>query len=165
MQQPDPKQRPLPNNDYERTVLKNIDSFGWHCTSVAPRVGEEGESFSYTVGLYHSFGSSELLLIGLPSKTAHAIFSIYVDRLRAGDPIPLDAQSDALIQGYPCLFVPAPRSRSGDYVLSALWYYAETDFPLHQVVYPDREGRFPWHSEASQAFRSQQPVLGRGGEA
>lgn len=141
-------------------LLQNIDSFGWQCTSVAPRVGDEGGSFSYTVGLYRSYGTSELILIGLPGKTAHAIFSIYVDRLRAGDPISLDAPSDALLQGYPCVFVPSSRERYGEYLLSALWYYAETDFPVHQLVYPDREGRLPWHSEAAPAFRLQQPVLG-----
>ena len=162
MQGIEPKLRLPPNNDYERTVLTNVENFGWHCTSVAPRSGQGGEKFSYTVGLSQSFGSSELILFGLPSDIAHSIFSIFVDRLRERDPISLEAPSDALIKDYPCVFVAVPRERYNDYVYSALWFYAELSFPLHQVVYPDRHGRFPWHPEASQEFREQQSVLGQG---
>ena len=161
MRTPEPKLRLPPVNDYERTVLRNVDEFGWHCTSVHPREGEEGESFSYTVGLYRSYGSSELVLFGLPSDTAHSIFSIFADRLREGEPIPLDHPTNDLIKDYPCVFVPVPRPTYNDYVFSALWFYAEVEFPLHQVVYPDRQGQFPWHSKATQAFRAQQPVLGQ----
>ena len=147
-------------NDYERTVLSNVERFGWHCMSVAPRSGHDGETFSYTVGLSKSFGSSELILFGLPSDTAHSIFSIFVDRLREGDPISLEAPPDVLIKDHSCVFFAVPRERYNDYVYSALWFYAELSFPLHQIVYPDREGRFPWHREAAQAFREQQSVLG-----
>lgn len=165
MKKPELKPPPPPMNDYERSVVANVRKFGWHCTSVAPRLGEEGESFSYTVGLQHSYGSSELIILGLPGGTAHSIFSIFVDRLREGRPIALDAPSEDLLKDYPCVFVPVPRPRYNDYVLSALWYYAEQDFELHQLVYPDREGRFPWHPEAAPAFRQQQPLLSHSSEA
>ncbi len=160
MTRPEPQLRLPPKNEYERTVVKNVEQFGWHCTSVAPRVGQEGEVFSYTVGLYQTHGSSELIMFGLPSDTAHSIFSIYVDRLREGKPISLEEPSNDLIQNYPCTFVAVPRERYNDFVFSALWFYAEVSFPLHQVVYPDREGLFPWHAAATQEFREQQPVLG-----
>ncbi len=165
MNKPEPKLRLTPMNDYERTVLANVEKFGWHCTSVAPRSGDEGESFSYTIGLSQTFDSTELIMFGLPSDTAHSIFSIFVDRLREGRPIPLESPSDDLLKDYPCVFVPVPRARYSDYVFSALWYYAEQEFRLHQLVYPDREGRFPWHPQAVAAFREQQPVLSHSSEA
>jgi hypothetical protein len=165
MTKPKPKLRLPPMNAYERTVLANVEKFGWHCTSVAPRSGEVGESFSYTVGLSQTFDSTELMVFGLASDVAHSIFSIFVDRLREGRPIPLDAPSDDLLKDYPCVFVPVPRPRYNDYVFSALWFYAEQEFQLHQLVYPDREGRFPWHAAAASDFRHQQPVLRHSSEA
>ena len=71
----------------------------------------------------------------------------------------MDEPTHELINGYPCVFVRVPRDRYNDYVYSALWFYAEVPFPLHQVVWPDRKGQFPWHPEADLTFKSEQPVL------
>ena len=157
---PRPERRLPPINDYERAVLRNVANFGWHCTSVYPRQGADATpTFSYSTGLYQTFGVSELILFGLPGRTAHALFGILVERLREGRPIALDQPCDDLIDGYPCAFVPVPRDRYDDYVYSALWFYAEVQFPLHQVVWPDSQGRFPWHERADRSFQEMQPVL------
>ncbi len=140
--------------------MRNVEKFGWHCTSVYPREGDEDSPrFSYTVGLFETYGASELIIFGLSGDTAHSILSIYANRLSKGEPIPLDLPSDDLINHYRCVFVPVPRSRYNDFVYSALWFYAEVEFPLHQVVWPDSQGNFPWHSAATQDFRETQPVL------
>jgi hypothetical protein len=157
---PKPAQRLEPMNDYERNVLRNVERFGWHCTSVSPGEGQaDSPPFSYTVGLYQTYGASELVMFGLPGDTAHSILSIYANRLEEGRPISVDEPTHELIKGYPCVFVQVPRDRYNDYVYSALWFYAEVPFPLHQVVWPDRKGQFPWHQEADVTFKSEQPVL------
>ncbi len=148
-------------NDYERTVLRNVERFGWHCTSVPPREGQgDVPPFTYTVGLYQTYGASELIMFGLPGDTAHSIISIYANRLQENSPISLEEPSHELINDYPCVFVPVPRDRYNDYVYSALWFYAEVPFPLHQLVWPDPKGQFPWHAQADAGFREAQPVLG-----
>jgi Domain of unknown function (DUF4262) len=59
----DPKQRDgLPPGDAK--FLEIIDKFGWHVMSVAPRLGEQGEIFSYSTGLYMRFKQPEILLCG-----------------------------------------------------------------------------------------------------
>ena len=158
---PKPTRRLPPMNVYERTVLRNVKKYGWHCTSVSPNEGDEGiPPFSYTVGLYQTFGASELIMFGLPDDTAHSILCIYANRLEQGQPISIDQPSHDLINDYPCVFVQVPRERYNDYVYSALWFYAEVEFPLHQVVWPNREDHFPWHVQAGHGFREVQPVLG-----
>lgn len=147
-------------NDYERAVVRNVEEFGWHCTSVSPREGhEDGARFSYTVGLYQTYGASELIVFGLPGETAHSILSIYADRLKQGRPISVNAPTEDLVNDFSCVFVPVPRNSYDEHVYSALWFYAEVPFPLHQVVWPSRNGLFPWHPEADPAFRETQPVL------
>ncbi|MET0377655.1 MAG: DUF4262 domain-containing protein, partial [Spongiibacteraceae bacterium] len=44
------------------------------------------------------------------------------------------------------------------------WYYQGNDFPLHQIVWPSQTGLFPWHPEASAAFRKAQPVIAGGAD-
>ncbi len=156
-----PKQRLAPMNDYERSVLRNVEKFGWHCTSVSPGEGQpDSPPFSYTVGLYQTYGASELIMFGLHGETAHSILSIYANRLEEGRPISVDQPTHDLVNDYSCVFVQVPRDRYNDFVFSALWFYAEVPFPLHQVVWPNGEGQFPWHPLAGPAFQEEQPVLG-----
>jgi hypothetical protein len=146
------------DNEYERKLLQNIESHGWQCTSVGAGDGEPG--YSYTIGLYHSFGVPELMIVGLSPATSHAILGVAADAARNGRPLPLDEPTSLLIEGYTCVFAKVPVERYDDYVLSASWYYQGHEFPLYQVVWPSKDGVFPWEAGASEAFCSAQPVGG-----
>lgn len=150
-----------PKNDYERKVIRNIDEFGWHCTSVFEPEGSDSDDppFSYSVGLYQSYQQPEFIIFGLDSEVAHSIIGICASVFAAGGSIDLDQPSYDLINNFPCVFVSVPRERYNDYVYSALWYYAETEFPLYQIIWPNPDGLFPWHPDASTGFRQWQPVL------
>jgi hypothetical protein len=156
-----PELRLPPANDYERSVLRNVETFGWHRTSASSRDPDAGEPpFSYTVGLHQSYGGPEFIMFGLNSTTAHSILDLCAERLKDGRGLNLSEPNYDLIEGSPCLFVEVPRHLHYDYVYSALSFYAELEFPLYQVVWPDREGYFPWHPAATDDFRASQPVLG-----
>ncbi|HTC50456.1 MAG TPA: DUF4262 domain-containing protein [Steroidobacteraceae bacterium] len=146
------------SNEYEQRILANIQRSGWQCTSVG--AGEGSPCFSYTIGLFHSFGFPELIVLGLRPSTAYGMLKIAADAARAGNPLNLTKPSDALLEGYQCEFVPVPSAAYGQYVLSASWYYEAEVFPVHQVVWPSEEGMFPWDATADAGFRATQPVLG-----
>jgi Domain of unknown function (DUF4262) len=55
--------------------LEIIDKFGWHVMSVAPRVGEDGDIFSYSTGLFLRLRHPEIILCGLDSDTSVHIIS------------------------------------------------------------------------------------------
>jgi len=146
------------SNEYERKLLAKISEHGWQCTSVA---GEESSpSFSYTIGLFQSFGHPELVIFGLNPKTAHGVLSIAARAAAAGKPLDLQQPTDALLEDYPCVFVKVPESEYDSYILSACWYYEGCSFPLYQVVWPSMEGIFPWSASATDEFRATQPILG-----
>ena len=71
----------------------------------------------------------------------------------------LSLPTDALVDGYPCCFVEVAKSQYYDFVGFARWYYRGNDFPLYQIVWPSREGLFPWHPNASKEFKVAQPVI------
>lgn len=153
------------SNEYERKLLQNVADHGWQCTSVAAADDDEDDAppFSYTIGLFHSYGIPEFIVFGLAQGTAHAIFGTIARAAAAGKPIPLDVPCADLIDDYECVFVKVPRSAYDEYVLSALWFHDGEDFPLYQIVWPSKAGHFPWHSAATESFKQWQPLLGIAG--
>jgi hypothetical protein len=146
------------SNEYERNLLSNISKHGWQCTSVGG--AERTPSFSYTIGLYHSFGYPELLIFGVRPKTAHGVFTTAASAAASGKPFDLDQPTDRLFQGFTAVFVEVPTAEYHNYVLSSLWYYEGHAFPLYQIVWPFEDGTFPWHPSVSEELRQSQPVLG-----
>ena len=142
----------------EQKVIDDIGKYGWHCVNVLAE-GDEGP-FSFTVGLFQTLKYPELLIYGLPSKTAHEILTIAVDAAKEGHPLNITASTDELLNGFECCFVEVPNSAYRDHVGFARWYYQGDDFPLYQIVWPSRHGHFPWHVAATSEFRAVQPVLG-----
>ena len=151
-----------PMNDYERSVLANIERVGWHCTSVFPEKGANTPRFSYTVGLHQTYRQPEFIIFGLDSEVAYSILNTLANAAAEGQMYPLDKPCDALIKNYECAFVEVPTHRFNDYVFSALWFYAGANFPLYQVVWPDSEGRYPWNKGAQLDPRYKQPILALG---
>jgi hypothetical protein len=149
--------RKVAEDDSEQKVLNDIATVGWHCVQIFAEKNQP--EYSFTVGLFQSYGHPELIIFGLKAHIAHQILCIAVDAVRAGSPIDLAQLTDALVEGYSCCFVEVPRREYGNYVGFAQWYYQGNDFPLYQVVWPSRTGLFPWHPEVSQEFRAAQPVI------
>lgn len=156
------RKRLPPMNDHERCVLAKVEKFGWHCTSVIPRGGENTPRFTYSVGLYQSYSQPEFIIFGLESKVAYSLLDALADAAAAGAMYPLDKPCSELIKGYDCVFVEVPRHRFNDYVFSALWFYAEVQFPLYQLVWPDKDGRYPWNEAYLDDPQHRQPVLALG---
>lgn len=146
-------------NHYERSVVANVANYGWHCTSVSCTQDGDEPTFSYTVGLFHSYRQPEFIIFGLDATVAYSILKILADAAAAGKMYALDSSCDALVENYECVFVEVPKAHFNDYVFSALWFYAGHDFPLYQVVWPDREGRYPWNESSERDPQHEQPVL------
>lgn len=142
----------------EQKVIDDIANFGWHCVSILAE-GDEGP-YSFTVGLFHTLKHPELVIFGLPSKVAHQILTIAGNAAKAGRPLDMKASTDELLEGFACCFVEVPKAAYYEHVGFARWYYQSDDFPLYQIVWPSRHGHFPWHADATPAFRATQPVLG-----
>jgi Domain of unknown function (DUF4262) len=143
----------------EQKVLDDVSKFGWHCMNVFG--DDEHEPFSYTVGLFQTYGHPELLIYGLPSNIAHSVLNIAAEAAASGKAINLSESTDELLNGYSCVFVPVPLTEYAEHLGFARWYYDGDNFPVQQVVWPSKTGLFPWHPEATIAFRTKQPVLGQ----
>jgi hypothetical protein len=61
--------------------------------------------------------------------------------------------------GYSCTFRTVPRRHYEAYLGSASWYYEGDDFPVLQLIRPDREHRYPWAAPDDAGIRKAQPIL------
>lgn len=150
--------RTVGEDPLEQKVIDDIAKFGWHCVNIMAE--GSGVEYSFTVGLFHTFQHPEFIIFGLSPEIAHQILSIAVDAIKNKAPLDLSAPTDMLLEDYACCFVEVPISRYYDYMGFCCWFYEGNNFPLYQIVWPSREGLFPWHPEVSAAFKCAQPVIG-----
>jgi hypothetical protein len=114
----------------------------------------------HLIGLFHSYQHPELVIYGLRREVAHQVLSNAVEGLPHGRRLDLAKSTDELLVGYSCCFIEVPKSAYHEHVGWARWYYGGDDFPLYQVMWPSRDGYFPWHPKANAEFRQVQPVIG-----
>ena len=69
--------------------------------------------------------------------------------------------TDDLAQGFTCSFMPIAIEHYQQYLGYAIWFYRslKQPFPALQLVWPDKQGRFPWESDYDQKFFRLQKLL------
>jgi len=140
--------------------LDIIDRCGWHVMSVAPRVGEGGDVFSYSTGLFLRFNHPEIMVCGLDSNPSVAIINEIGRKVQAGGTFGSDqSYSDIFADDVKCRFRPVQIAYYGEYVCWSQWFYEGTDFPVLQCFWPDRKGQFPWENECHPEVVKAQPRL------
>jgi hypothetical protein len=135
----------------------DIATYGWHVIKVYE--DEEGPGFAFTIGLFQRFGHPELIVFGLPLDTMHLMLNGAGEAVRAGQPFAAGQNYDNILEGYDCTFRPVSRKHYEAYLGSARWYYEGDGFPVLQLIWPDREHRYPWAAPADAWIREAQPVL------
>lgn len=141
----------------ERQVLDDVDENGLHVVHVPE--GDEKPAYSYSVGLWHSFGTPEVLVFGLEPEIAGDLIEAVADEAAEGRAFAVDSRHDGLLHGYSVRFVAVPDHCRTTHLPLAHWAYGDQPFPILQLVWPDKQGRWPWSPDARVGFRSVQPVL------
>lgn len=155
----DPKQREgLPPIDAK--FLEIIDTFGWHVMSVAPRVNEAGESFSYSTGLFMRFKHPEIIMFGLDPETSRRIINGIGQSIEAGKPYETDRDyTDVFPNEVKCRFRPVLAVHYKEYVGWSLWFYEHKASPVWQCFWPDKNAHFPWDQDCDPGIACCQPLL------
>ncbi|MEJ6002533.1 DUF4262 domain-containing protein [Paucibacter soli] len=154
------------NDDIEERMAKLrqagerlIKEVGWYVQSVAPVAGEEGCAFNYSVGLYDK-GLPEILVLGLPLQVGHELINDVARYLIAQKAMGSKLAGEVRLPRWPTSFVllAADPAQVGEYAYCAV-SRSQGAAQFLQIVWPDKEGRFPWAHGATDSFRAAQPVL------
>lgn len=143
----------------DATFLANIEQYGWVVTKVAPRVGDEGDCFAYSTGLYLRFGQPEIVMFGLALDTMHAIINTVGEQMRSGVTFVSSQPYDDLLDQYPCQFRVVDKLNYKDHLGWSIWFYEGDGYPALQCFWPDKNGYFPWQPQCSPGVRELQPFL------
>nr|WP_202819684.1 DUF4262 domain-containing protein [Thaumasiovibrio occultus] len=152
---------PDPESDYDIQLLKHIEDHGWYNVHIAE--GDNKPAFAFSIGHFHKANHPEIIVIGLPAEVAHQLLNIAVVKIVGGQEKiePFKKYTDFL-EGLSVAFVPVDLEHYGEYLGYANWYYGSLNmpFPTLQMVWPDRQGKYPWEDGYDTRFLSIQPILG-----
>jgi hypothetical protein len=136
-------------------ILSDIDDYGVHIEHVSAL---EAPGWSFTVGLWHRLCQPEIVVFGLPDDVAHELLDLVADLAADGRRFLAGSVHDDLLEGYPVRFRAVPKAHFGAYLGAAVWAHEGDGFDAVQLIWPDKQGRWPWE-DVREGFRALQPVL------
>ncbi|GGN97119.1 hypothetical protein GCM10010112_88990 [Actinoplanes lobatus] len=131
-----------------------------HDWSVVGNGGHDGvPSWVYTVGLWHRLGSPEIAMFGLDQSSMQRWLNRLGDQILNGRPLGPDRRVHDVLDGFPLEVRPVHPAWYQRLFGSALNFYRRPPLPIVQLVWPDRNGVFPWEEGCGDNCRADQPVL------
>jgi hypothetical protein len=143
----------------EKKVLTDVAQEGVHVVHV-PADGQS-PGFSSTIGLWYQFDHPEIIVFGLPEGVADQLLNAITDAADDGKRFGQGQRQKDLMVGYEVMFVDVLEEHLEKFFGTALWAYAGGDFRCLQLIWPDKESRWPWQDGTREGFRASQPILGR----
>ena len=143
--------------DAGREVLQNIAERKVHVLHIEAHEGTP--AFSYTVGLWHNFEQPEVLVFGLEPDVADDLLHTLADACIDGKRFAAGEKHEGLLEGFAVRFLDVPEQKAGELYGGASWAYQNKPFRGVQLIWPDKERRWPWQEGVRQGFRDMQPML------
>ncbi len=146
--------------DNIEVVKDNIEKYGCHLTLI----DEDNylPAFVYSIGLFKKFGHPEIICFGLKTDVTASIINHACDLIKNGETFITGKLYRGFLEGYNIQFLQVDKEYYQNYVGYAGWFYDQTfDFPLLQLVWPDKQHNFPWDKEFNAGWKFKQPLLDR----
>lgn len=139
----------------EDIVRSNVAEHACHVMLID--ADDEGAGFGYSIGLTKTYGHPEVICFGLGHEVVHAMINEFRDCVASGTRFKDGDRVSGLIEGYVCIVKRMEPHRYSEYMGYARWYYEGDEFEALQIVWPDKQNRFPWDAGYA-APPSQQPA-------
>lgn len=143
----------------DQKTNSDIEKYG--LTVIMIEATEYLPSFAYSIGLWKKFEHPELISFGLTTKTLHAIINLAADIVRDGQTIETEKTYTDFFETGKSEFVTVDKRNIRDYFGYAIDFYNTIDFPALQLVWTDRNNKFPWDEGFEEEFIYKQPLLDR----
>jgi hypothetical protein len=148
---------PDAEEEADEAIVRNVRKHGCHIVSI----WDGKPQYAFSVGLFLNYGHAEMVIFGLQASDAASIINGVRDRAAAGRSYAAGDNCDDILTDRQVAFAEVPLRAYDTYLGTAIWFYGKCrrPFPCLQMVWPDREGRFPWQSGHDAALKQHQPVL------
>jgi hypothetical protein len=144
-------------DEAEQNFVNKVREFGWFKTGVFAE--NKQPDFAYTTGFWSSLGVPEILVFSLKPEIAHNVLWDVYREARDGRSLPVGQALSDIFGNHMAYLFPVAKEHYEDHVGWSRWFYDGDDFPCIQLVWPDRNGVFPWQADFDESFRDDQPDL------
>ncbi|WP_176930657.1 DUF4262 domain-containing protein [Actinacidiphila guanduensis] len=139
-------------------IAQSVTDHGWHVMGVG--AGDEAPAdWAYSIGLWHTLRSPEVCVFGLPIPVGMPIVNSAGDGIRGGRPLEPDQRRDDVLNGYEVAVRPVHPSWYLDFFGAGVDFCQAPPWPVTQLFWPDKSGRFPWEDGVDHYCRRSQPLL------
>ena len=147
-------------NEIEQQIVDGVERNGWFTVDYVPGPGDPEIWFTYTIGLTKSLGWPEMICFGLDEQRRlgvlrDTIAECWEQQVRPQDGLELDR----VLQGA-TVRLKRLDDLSGPYFAMADWYAQHSGTATVperlQVMWPDRDGRFPDDPDCDPDVRDRQ---------
>jgi len=160
----EPPNRPL--DDYEKSLLDNIEKHGWQATHVFDPDGDD-PGFTYSIGFPQSLDVPDFIIFGLNQEIMHNMLWGIFRQVKAGKTVKDGAEWQGLLAGdYTCISRKVhPDNNGSNYFNSARWWYKYTDrdigkLEFYQMFWPGVDIKLlPWENGCHESVIVAQPLL------
>ena len=143
----------------EKQILSDVEKYGFHIAFI--NGDGYSPSFAYTIGLFKTHNYPELICFGLDQDLMHSMFWTAKEMFDK-EPVPnLAVGHPDFLEGFDVRLSPVDKARYRDYFSYGRWFYKCWDFPALQIVWPDKQARFPWEEGFNSDWKFKQPLLDR----
>jgi hypothetical protein len=136
-------------DDTDDRIRDDIREHGCHIIGVAgaplDRIPASGDhAFAYSIGLAITHAQPEMLIGGLAMGTMHAAINDVQALMAKGQRFADGDRVSGLFAGYDAVLRKVRKDAYADTLVWASRLHGGDDFEALQIVWPDREHRFPW---------------------
>ncbi|WP_316812584.1 DUF4262 domain-containing protein [Pedobacter heparinus] len=118
-------------------------------------------SFAYSIGLWQKYDHPEIICFGLSVQTLHIIINDVAELIKNGHIIETGRPYDDFFENGNAEFLKVDCRNIADYFGTALDFYGVKDIPALQLIWTDRNDKFPWDEGFEEEFIYRQPLLDR----
>jgi hypothetical protein len=143
----------------DEQTKSDIEKFG--LSVIIIEASEYLPSFAYSIGLWEKYKHPELICFGLKIETLHTIINDVAEIIKNGEVIQISKIYGNIFENSRTEFINVDKRNLSDYFGTAIDYYDTKDFPALQLIWTDRNDKFPWESNFEEEFAHKQPLLDR----
>jgi len=153
--------RSIEMDEQDHQALNDIEEHGCHVLNVMEGEGEP--SFTYSIGINKVQNKPDVVILGLKTELAHSMVNNYKDRLLKGENFETGKYYSDFLGDFKVCFVKVAKKHFEEYFGWGLWLHNGDNFEMLQMVWPTKDGVWPWHEEKSDLYKWAQPVLNGNG--
>ncbi len=118
-------------------------------------------SFAYSVGLTETYNHPEIICFGLRTELLQQLINDVTEIIKTEGKINAEKEYKNIFQNSRAKFLEIAKGNIEDYFKVAIKYFDTLEIEGLQLIWTDRNDKFPWEKDFEENFKFKQPLLDR----